>query len=193
MLNCILLIEFYDLVLPKVTFSPNFLSFSFVPLSFSYPRPNPMGGGAQLYKPGYLISWKILGKNKRYSKGKKKCTPVITAHIVGAMQQTFVMVAVDVVVGLVAMPLQLQTFVFVAALFSLHSHLSYSLQASLIGAACLFVTTLLQLQTFVIVAARLVVATPLQQHLSRTSVQITAAVEFSPDETVESAPAEMKI
>ena len=42
MLNCVLLISFYDLVLPKVSFSQNFLFFSFSPLTFFRPSPNPL-------------------------------------------------------------------------------------------------------------------------------------------------------
>ena len=57
MLNCVLLIVFYDLVLSKVIFSPNFLFFSFFPLWFPSPSPDPLifspphrgGGKTQLY------------------------------------------------------------------------------------------------------------------------------------------------
>ena len=36
------LIDFYDLVLPKIIFSPNFLFFSFFLLLFPSPSPNPL-------------------------------------------------------------------------------------------------------------------------------------------------------
>ena len=55
-LNCVLLISFYDLVLPKVLFSPNFLFFSFFSLHFfliSKPFdyfPPPTGRGEK-YRP----------------------------------------------------------------------------------------------------------------------------------------------
>ena len=51
--------------MPKVTFSPNFLSFSFVPLSFSYPRPNPMGGGES---KGLARGREVKGGKKRKKK-----------------------------------------------------------------------------------------------------------------------------
>ena len=52
-LNCVLLIMFYDYLLPEVIFSPSFLFFLFFPPSFSFPffkpfdyfSPPPTGGG----------------------------------------------------------------------------------------------------------------------------------------------------
>ena len=71
MLNCVLLIKFYDLVLPKVIFSPNFLFFSFFPPSFSFPFskpfdyfPPPTGGGNTEQYTGLGINEEKTGKNE---------------------------------------------------------------------------------------------------------------------------------
>ena len=69
MLNCVLLIKFYDLVLPKVTFSQNFLFFLFFPLPFPSPSPNPL----IIYRPDYLK----FAKNACLSFGPWSVSPLI--------------------------------------------------------------------------------------------------------------------
>ena len=70
-LNCVLLIVFYDLVLSIVIFSPNFLFFSFFPLRFPSPSPDPRlktqeYTGLPLCLIVWLISWLGFNVNNHF-------------------------------------------------------------------------------------------------------------------------------